>query len=110
AVSPDASEMVVSVCLREWCGSGGLDAWSPNARTVLFRSMDGGRTWAPAHDGLPPHFHNNLTTHLVAASRTRSGVFAFHDDSDGIFITTDAAATWRQLPILVPDAWGLVVT
>jgi hypothetical protein len=45
AMRPDGSEMVVSVCVRESCGSGGLEAWSPNSRTAFFRSTDGGVTW-----------------------------------------------------------------
>ncbi|UCH86649.1 MAG: SH3 domain-containing protein [Dehalococcoidia bacterium] len=45
ATRPDGSEMVVSVCVREFCGSGGLDAWSPNSKTAFFRSTDGGVTW-----------------------------------------------------------------
>jgi hypothetical protein len=47
AMRPDGSEMVVSVCVRESCGSGGLEAWSPNSRTAFFRSTDGGVTWQP---------------------------------------------------------------
>jgi len=45
AMRPDGSEMVVSVCVRESCGSGGLEAWSPNSKTAFFRSTDGGVTW-----------------------------------------------------------------
>lgn len=45
AVRGDASEMVVSVCVRQSCGSGGLDAWSGGAETLLIRSTDGGVSW-----------------------------------------------------------------
>lgn len=46
AMAGDASDMVVSVCVKEWCGSGGMDAWSPGSVTKLLRSTDGGVTWA----------------------------------------------------------------
>lgn len=45
AISEDASEIMVSICVRETCGSGGLDAWSPDSETAIFRSTDGGVTW-----------------------------------------------------------------
>ncbi|HEU4758588.1 MAG TPA: SH3 domain-containing protein [Dehalococcoidia bacterium] len=45
AMKDDASDIVVSVCVREWCGGGGLDAWSADAVTAVFRSLDGGVTW-----------------------------------------------------------------
>jgi hypothetical protein len=44
--SPDSSEIIVSVCVQETCGSGGLDAWSADSRTAFLRSTDGGITWA----------------------------------------------------------------
>lgn len=48
AFEPDASDMWISLCVRSACGSGGLEAWSPDAQTVLLRSRDGGVTWNEA--------------------------------------------------------------
>ncbi len=45
AAQPDGSEVTVSVCVKETCGSGGLDAWSADSEVALFRSTDGGVTW-----------------------------------------------------------------
>lgn len=45
AVSKDASRMLVALCIAEACGSGGLGAWSADARVAVFESTDGGVTW-----------------------------------------------------------------
>ena len=45
AMAPGASDMVVSVCITETCGSGGLDSWSAGSETVIVHSTDGGVTW-----------------------------------------------------------------
>lgn len=44
AITPDASHMLASVCVRGACGVG-LGGWSPDARTAVFESTDGGVTW-----------------------------------------------------------------
>ena len=45
ATGPDGSEIVVSVCVYPGCGVG-MDAWSEDGRVALYRSVDGGETWA----------------------------------------------------------------
>jgi hypothetical protein len=45
ATGYDGSEIVVSVCVYPGCGVG-MDAWSPDGRVALYRSVDGGETWA----------------------------------------------------------------
>jgi len=45
AVAPDGSRIIAGVCIRESCGTGGLDAWSADSRTILLESSDGGVTW-----------------------------------------------------------------
>jgi hypothetical protein len=44
ALSSDASEIVVSVCSHGYCQW--IDQASPDAQMTLFRSLDGGVTWA----------------------------------------------------------------
>ncbi len=44
AAEPDASDIVVGICTAGFCG--GLEAPSADAVTSLFRSRDGGVTWA----------------------------------------------------------------
>ncbi len=43
AIRPDLSEIVVSVCVQGYCGP--LNAVTPDARSELRRSRDGGVTW-----------------------------------------------------------------
>lgn len=45
AASTDGAEIVVSVCVYPGCGVG-MDAWSEDGRVTLYRSSDGGDTWA----------------------------------------------------------------
>ena len=42
----DASEIWVSICVRERCGIGGMDATTPGSQTAIVRSTDGGVTWS----------------------------------------------------------------
>jgi DNA-binding CsgD family transcriptional regulator len=41
-----ASEIWASVCVRERCGIGGMDALLPGSQTAIVRSTDGGVTWS----------------------------------------------------------------
>ena len=43
--TPNASEIVAGLCLSGSCAGEGLSSWSPDSRTVLFRSTDGGVKW-----------------------------------------------------------------
>lgn len=64
---------------------------------MIFRTEDAGATWAAAMNGLPEHFYNNINTHMLAASIQRPNVFAFHDDRETVYMTTDAARRWRRI-------------
>jgi hypothetical protein len=101
AVSADTSEIWASICIAEFCGSGGLVDWSPNSRTALMRSTDGGVTW------------ERVQTLDVGAS-----VFALLDAGRPLITTADeenAPVTYRTFPDLEaieppePDAWPLYV-
>jgi hypothetical protein len=50
AISDDASEMFVSVCIADACGSGALFSWSADAAVRGFHSTDGGITWRSLGD------------------------------------------------------------
>ncbi len=43
--TPDASEIWASICVRERCGIGGMDALTSGSQTAIVRSTDGGVTW-----------------------------------------------------------------
>ncbi len=45
AVSPDGSEIIVSACGYPSCNVSS-DGWAPSGRASLYRSTDGGATWA----------------------------------------------------------------
>lgn len=75
---------------------------------MIFRTDDAGETWVAAHEGLPDHFYHNINTHMLAASIQRAGVFAFHDDDESVYLTTDAARRWRRIAG-VQDALAVLV-
>ncbi|MCH8813723.1 MAG: SH3 domain-containing protein [Chloroflexi bacterium] len=45
AISPDGTDMMVSLCIEDSCANGGLGIWGPNSAVVIVRSTDGGVTW-----------------------------------------------------------------
>jgi hypothetical protein len=47
AFEPDASDMWISLCVRNACG-GGLASWSADSESLILRSRDGGVTWTEA--------------------------------------------------------------
>ncbi|MFO7948697.1 MAG: hypothetical protein R6V19_17985 [Armatimonadota bacterium] len=75
----------------------------------IFRSVDGGSSFSTAHGGLPEHFYHNLDTHLIAASRTVSGLFAFHDDERTLFVTSNGARRWDPIATVEDVTTVLVV-
>jgi photosystem II stability/assembly factor-like uncharacterized protein len=83
----------------------------------VFKSVDGGETWTPVNTGL-----GNLTVLSVAVSATTSSSAAASSTAfagtsgGGVFVTTDAGATWRALAgspstvnTVVLDAFGPTV-
>ena len=75
---------------------------------MIFRSEDLGGTWQAAHGGLPDHFQSTIDTHMLAASPTGGGVFAFHDDDHSLWLSDDGARTWREVARL-PDVRAVVL-
>lgn len=69
---------------------------------MVFRSSDGGATWAEAMEGLPGPLHYNINTHMLDAAPDRAGVFAFHDDLQSLYLSRDGARSW-QLIARLPD-------
>jgi hypothetical protein len=45
ALTPDASDIIATICVRGSCAPEGFDSWSADSQTALMRSRDGGVTW-----------------------------------------------------------------
>lgn len=86
----------------------GLAVMPPDGATVLygteqdgvFRSDDGGETWASANRGL----HFAYVTHVAVSPRTPGRVFVA-DLARGIFRSDDAGATWHEPTLGVDLSW-----
>lgn len=64
----------------------------PGPTYALFKSMDGGATWARADAGLPPSARINALTFIEAPA----GPTAIAATDAGIFISLDRAVRWRS--------------
>ena len=87
ALAPDASDIVASVCIRGTCAGEGLNSWSADSQTVLFRSSDGGVGWTE-----------------LARLEVGASVFAILPDGRLILTTYDSreSTTVRTYPGLEP--------
>jgi hypothetical protein len=82
----------------------------------VWRTRDGGLGWALAGTGLRAEFMpperayepNVQDPHLVAQSRTNPDVL-WVQHHNGIFRSTDAAATWTEIEDVAPSAFGFPV-
>lgn len=100
ASAPDASEMWVSLCVRESCG-GGIDAWLPGSDTVLFRSSDGGASWQEVS-------HETDSSFVIAMAEPGRGVIVgILDESGPTRFAVRSEAGTSDLPHPVQDAWPL---
>ena len=95
-------------------------AYGPNAERGLFRSTDGGRTWAHALNKGPeigaidiamdPDDVNTLYAGTWNARRTTWSVYApTSGPGGGLYKSTDGGSTWAQLTSGLPQGkWGRV--
>jgi photosystem II stability/assembly factor-like uncharacterized protein len=90
-----------------------IDPRSPSTLYVgtsqagVFRSTNGGKTWARRSDGLPS---NAGVGGLELAPSDPSRLYAnVGGEGSGFFTSTDAGATWRQLPRLEQRINQLVI-
>ena len=60
----------------------------------IFRSTDGGDTWAPASEGLPVSQENTLPSTLVL---TQDANTLYAGTNDGLFHLTNGGDSWQQL-------------
>jgi photosystem II stability/assembly factor-like uncharacterized protein len=72
----------------------------------LFKSTDGGQTWAPVGD----HSFEPGVTSLAIAPGDPATIWAVQDEGGGIWRSTDGGATWAQVEIEeLGDNWARVV-
>jgi photosystem II stability/assembly factor-like uncharacterized protein len=72
----------------------------------LFKSIDGGQTWAPTGD----HPWNSEVTSLAIAPGDPATIWTVQGEGGGIWRSTDGGATWAQAEIEeLGDAWASVV-
>lgn len=64
----------------------------------VFRTEDRGRTWTPVHDGLPSGSVNVIVEHPDNPDVMFAGT------EHGVFVSTDNAANWAQMPNLPTTA------
>ena len=107
-MSPDASEIIISVCVRARCsyGEGGPSDWEAESRTALYRSRDGGVTWHSALQldaGASVEVRTGLGAAVVAVWETALEATFYRialDDSPA-----DSNPTMDRLTPPAPGAW-----
>ncbi len=109
ATGETGAEMAVSVCVDEVCENGGLDGWSAGARTILYRSHDGGVSW-DASDRINKNarviglYYDERALMASYPARLASPVFYLYPgeeivqspaDADGWPLTVQGQVFWR---------------
>ncbi len=111
------------------CGTSGTTTWQeigPNARSItalatepgqmltifagsagegLFRSLDGGESWAADNTSLPP----SVTINCIVIDQTQSGLVYLGTDQ-GVFLSNDNGDHWQSASRGLPAGPGDVVT
>lgn len=79
---------------------------------TIYRTTDGGTTWASATTGLPGSWPTSIAVDATDANRA----FVTYGGTSGLFITSDGGATWSSLKGsgagALPDAtvWGVTIS
>lgn len=80
----------------------------PEARATVWRSGDGGQTWAAQREGLPegPCFFTVLRQAMATDRGTPAGVY-FGTNSGSIFASRDAGENWHEIARHLPTVLSL---
>lgn len=77
--------------------------YPPDAAAAVWRSRDGGRSWAACRDGLPQEacFFTVLRQAMAGDAREPAGVY-FGTNSGSIFASIDEGESWREIARHLP--------
>jgi photosystem II stability/assembly factor-like uncharacterized protein len=87
-----------------------MDRVTPDARVRVYETRDGGSSWTPRGDGLPPE-NAYLTVLRQAFNRTGEGEalqLYFGATSGELFGSGDAGATWSTIEQRLPPVYSVV--
>jgi photosystem II stability/assembly factor-like uncharacterized protein len=74
-----------------------------DGRLRVYRSVDGGRHWRSASEGLPQqHAYVTVLRDAMDADTAAPGRFAFGTSSGHVFVTDDGGGHWRLLAEFLP--------
>ncbi len=84
--------------------------YPPNASAAVWKSADGGATWAAKQDGLPQDncFFTVLRQAMATDPRKQAGVY-FGTNSGSVFASFDAGETWSELASHLPTILSVEV-
>jgi photosystem II stability/assembly factor-like uncharacterized protein len=70
----------------------------------IFRSTDGGSTWAPLNPGLGPYEYvvDTLVQHPKEKDHLYAGAWDLHSDGGGLFESRDAGLSWKRVMLPLP--------
>ena len=99
--APDGSDLIAGVCVRGYCG--GMGGPTANAEVWLFRSDDGGITWAELQRLPRPEF---VIGWLGPGSVLTSQI----DESGTSYFTIRPSGESLAAPVNAPSAWPTVTS
>ncbi len=72
----------------------------------IFKSTDGGGTWAPLNPGIGPYRYviDTLVQHPMEKDRVYAGAWDLHSDGGGLFESRDAGRNWKRVPLPEPNS------
>lgn len=90
----------------------GTDVWprtSPGGRPALYRSQDGGESWARQDQGLPARAWWTVKRQALAVDEGEPPGLYFGTTSGELWMSGDAGARWRQIAAHLPEILSVSV-
>jgi len=77
-----------------------------DARLVVARTRDGGRSFDSLHDGLPTQAYDLVYRHGLAVSRD-GALLAMASTTGGLWLSDDQGDSWRNLSLNLPPVYAV---